>query len=528
MDNNKKLLEGLLKADGINPAGATEAERIAFAKMLDKHSKLKKSKLAYQPDIWRIIMKSRISKLVAAAVLIIGILLLLTDDQKTLYAKVIESFEKARTIYAVTKRLDDNGQMILNTEVWYEQGKGVAETSWSSGEQNFIRIDNGQYCWIYKDGFARRSATIDPVGVAKKLLNIDSFRKQAIREPAEDKVVNGIWYFAYIRSNPENNYRILSWLDETNRVREWEKMRLLDNGRWETYGIGQVEYNVDINPDIFVPDFGEDTHIVEVDTKLNEYFGLDDAIFTKEALGMIFAIHELKRCEEGPIFVVSSIRPTDESRQRVTSSGFGVWNYGHFHFGSSWKRVDLYGRGQSYEPIGLAELYHAGLQIRWTLFYPQGFEPKGPEECELEVYINNFGTFAEQRSESGLPIRERFKPIATLPLPEESTRLLKVLNKVYSITSELELIAAHDTLTLKSVSFTDEEMEEYIQKFPDSGETRKYRSGDRSKNARLHHGQSSRPSEISKEDWMKDRMGYLREIENNYKTFLEEVKSRRH
>ena len=35
MDNNKKLSEGLLKADGIDPAGATESERIAFGTMLE-------------------------------------------------------------------------------------------------------------------------------------------------------------------------------------------------------------------------------------------------------------------------------------------------------------------------------------------------------------------------------------------------------------------------------------------------------------------------------------------------------------
>ena len=39
MDNEKKLFEGLLKADGINPTGTTESERIAFIKMLDEQSK---------------------------------------------------------------------------------------------------------------------------------------------------------------------------------------------------------------------------------------------------------------------------------------------------------------------------------------------------------------------------------------------------------------------------------------------------------------------------------------------------------
>jgi hypothetical protein len=75
MDNNKKLFEGLLKADGINPAGAAESERIAFGKMLDQQSKSKQSKPGSRPDIWRILMKSRITKFAAAAVIAIAAVL---------------------------------------------------------------------------------------------------------------------------------------------------------------------------------------------------------------------------------------------------------------------------------------------------------------------------------------------------------------------------------------------------------------------------------------------------------------------
>ncbi|MHC4266434.1 MAG: hypothetical protein ACYSUK_10950 [Planctomycetota bacterium] len=75
MDNNKKLFEELLKADSINPAGATESERVTFGKMLDTQLLSKQSKSAPQPDIWRIIMKSKITKLAAAAVIIIAVLI---------------------------------------------------------------------------------------------------------------------------------------------------------------------------------------------------------------------------------------------------------------------------------------------------------------------------------------------------------------------------------------------------------------------------------------------------------------------
>ena len=477
------------------------------------------------------IMKSRITKFGSAAAIIFCVLGLLVffGNGETLYAQVIKAIENARTIHAVTKNLD-NGQWEKNTEVWYDQNKGIVETSWDKGEKTYIRIDNGQHMWKYRagDNFAKRSKTIDPMGVTRKLLNVDSFKKQAIRDPSEDKVVNDIRYLAYVRSNPENTYRILTWLDEAKRVRGWEKMHLLDSGQWETYRIGEVEYNVELSPKVFIPDFGEDVEIVEVDIKLDGHFDLKDALFTKEERGLIFAVHELVRCDEGLIFAVSSIRPTDTWRDtaRAESGRFGVWHYGSFQFGSSWKRLDNYGRGRSYQPISLAEVYQAGLQVRWTLFFPQGFEPGGAEECELEVYMYNHGALARKRSELGLPTRERFKPIAVLPLPKESIALAEVMDEVYSTINELEPFVARTMLTLKSVPFTDEEMEKYIKEYPDSGATIKYRSGDRSKTARPHHGQSSKPSEINEKDWIKDRMDYLQVIENNYKQFLQEVKKR--
>jgi hypothetical protein len=64
MDNNRKLFEKLLKADGINPAAPSESERIAFAKILDQQLK---------PSILRLFIKSKITKFAAAAMILIAL-----------------------------------------------------------------------------------------------------------------------------------------------------------------------------------------------------------------------------------------------------------------------------------------------------------------------------------------------------------------------------------------------------------------------------------------------------------------------
>lgn len=525
--NSEEKIKKLIEESTISTDTRTEKKILSEAmEHLDKLEK--QNSPSSGPDIWRTIMKSPMTKFAAAAVVLCAFgLLIFFGNGNTLYAQVNKAIENANTIYAISKDLN-NGEWEKGAEIWYDNNQGVIEIEWQNGEKLFTRIDNGRYMWEHRMGnnYARRSKTVDPIGMAKKLLNTEAFKERANRASDKDKNIDGKQCAAYIQSNPENSYQILSWLDDNNRVRGWEKSHLLDNGQWETYRIGQVKYNIEITPEVFTPDFGRNVKIVELDDMLDLYSDLDEALFTREELGLKFAVHELKLCSEGVIFAVTSIRPTDATKKTITSRGSAVWDYGSYNFGTAWKRLDNYGRGRAYAPIELGEIYHAGLQVKWTLFFPQGFEPEGPKECEFEVYLSTTGELREQRTKQGLTIKQRFKSMAILPLPKEQTTLKQVLDNTYTLLFELEPYAARDVLTLKSIPFTDEEMEEYIKSAPDSGETIEYRSGDRSDSARIHHGQSSKPGRISKEDWMKDRMDYLSEIENDYKESLKEVEKR--
>ena len=99
MYNNKKLSEELLKADGIDPAGATESERIAFIKMLEQQSRPN-----LRLYIGRIIINSKITKFAAAAVIIIAALIGInqfggsTDGAGVAWAEVLEQIYNARTV----------------------------------------------------------------------------------------------------------------------------------------------------------------------------------------------------------------------------------------------------------------------------------------------------------------------------------------------------------------------------------------------------------------------------------------------
>jgi hypothetical protein len=307
---------------------------------------------------------------------------------------------------------------------------------------------------------------------------------------------------------------MLFWVDEQKRLRCIEE-HVLRDGRWEDDEYGEVKYDVEFDPNIFVPDFGPDVKVVEADEMLDQYFDLNDAVFVREELGFIFAVHKLKRCEGDIPYISCSIRPTEETKSRVRYQGPAVWNYGSFSLGSSWKWIDASaGIDCAYQPMNLVHIYHAGLEAKLALLVPIGTWHEDVNQCELEVRISVTGDqLKKQRTKAGLLCDKNFKPMVVLPLPEEEISLEQLWEEAYSTAKMLEPVVSFSHLTLKSVPWTDQEMEDYINKYPNSGETRKYRSGDRSNSARLHRGQTSKPSRISKEDWVKDRMGYLKEVE---------------
>jgi outer membrane lipoprotein-sorting protein len=106
MDNNRELFEGLLKADGIDPAGATESERAAFGKMLDEQSKLRQSRPSTaRRYIWRVIMRSRITKLAAAAVIIIAAVLTMNIFHKPIH--VISTASATELLTQAAKAVED-------------------------------------------------------------------------------------------------------------------------------------------------------------------------------------------------------------------------------------------------------------------------------------------------------------------------------------------------------------------------------------------------------------------------------------
>ena len=515
MDNSRKLAEELLKADGIDPNGATESERIAFVKMLDQQSKSKPSKPNFRPDIWSRIMKSKITKSAAAAIIIVAGLIFFNTANSSLYAQVVKAMEKTRTIHAIGYSLQE-GKMVKATEIWYERNVGY-KMVWQHKGSEKLMIDDGQTLWNYQQGhdFAVKSKSISTERLPKEFTETSRYLDKCTKDPDKIDMIDGHPCQVYIGSYPDkpNSTRLIFWIDENLRPRRFEE-KVLENDTWKVIEHVDIEYDVDMDISTFKPDFGSHVEIIHEGKILDENFSLEKAIFTKEEMGLIFAVHEVQRCQNDLIFTVTSLRPNQNLNEKFASRGITAWNYGDYQFGSSYERLGL-NTHRSYSPIEMAWFYRNGLVIRWTVFIPHGFEPGQVDKIKLELYyLYARGDWAAKRKADGLEDRIRISPIATLPLPDESVNLESQLNKTYNHIKLLEPMVAEKHLQLKPIPFTDEEMEEYIKELPNSGETIKYRTGDRSDKARMLHGKTLKASQISFDSWLEDRLACIKKSQN--------------
>ena len=293
MDNNKKLVEGLLKADGISPAGATESERIAFGKMLDQQSKSKQSKPGIaRPDIWRIIMQSKITKFAAAAVFVAVALLSVTLLDKTVtpawaIEDTIKALEKVYAIkmsgpapsfnlgefggkcegdFVIWAKPDENGPR--SKELRFEISNRVivvdaSETTYFyNPEQNHVTVKNFN------------NFHMNPWLDSEFFHTVKRFAENWKVSYGKDEETNRDSIFATCMYTPESRSWWFQFDAETRlpvRFKQWRNVSF--EGEPEFYA-ENIEYNPPLPDEIFEFEIPEGVEVVKLQQKLPEY--LDD------------------------------------------------------------------------------------------------------------------------------------------------------------------------------------------------------------------------------------------------------------
>ena len=376
----------------------------------------------------RILMKSTIG-VAACTLLAVGAWVVLGTATPSLYAQAVEAMEKARTIHIVGKSLQD-GKMVKMMEAFYERDVGVAEFTYSK-DQPYFRVDDGTHCWRRRgSGPVVRSRSRDPVGMPRKVFRATTEllkgQQDARRDAGGDRIIDGAACKQYVVLRSDGRFRALIWIDGRNRLRRFDKQQPSGSG-WQTYRTLAIQYDVPIDRSRFQVKTPPGVTVLDAEQLLAQ-FAPAKAIFKKELMGLIFAVHDLQRCDNGMIFIVCSTRPS-EAVVRELGAAEGI-SYGDFQLDSSWKRVA--GKERYYQAIHIASLSYRGTEVRWVLLHPLGDWPQPMETCELSAYVYTGGKLQEKYTQAGQDWYKRFSPLAELPLPGQPVPLGEVIAKVHA------------------------------------------------------------------------------------------------
>lgn len=434
-------IEKLIKNVKIETNAKTDHVVIADVVKAFEESK-KKGSAFTQPSMWSIIMKNRITKL-AAMVAIIGVfvfLLFFGSGQATLYAQVMKAFEQAKTIYAVGYSLED-GQMKKASELWYQQGLGLRIEE-IHRDRNRAKLDDGQYEWEYLQGndFAVQTESSRQMRLPGELTEPSGYLKECTRDLGGDMEVEGFTCRLYTSTRLGDDkkpvVKSMMWIDEQMRFRRYEEQKFVD-GLWQTIELATISYNIPIESRMFAADFGPGIEVIKPQDVVKNLFALEGAIATKELMGLVFAVHELKR-NGNYIFTTCSIRPTENTREQIrnyrsSDNNKDIKHYGDIYLTGWWQRKengDIEERPYAHTILSYYQVND--VLIRCFASMPKGQWEGVDKEFDLNVGIFAIGKLRElllSKGQSSSDLTKTFRVL--LPLPAEDTPIDEVTSNLY-------------------------------------------------------------------------------------------------
>lgn len=351
-----------------------------------------------------------------AAALAMVVLMLLPQG---LYAQAVKALRSVRTVHVIGHSLQ-NGEWRERSEIWYDRDAGftVRETT---GGQTRMRISDGHAVWDYYSSsnraFPRRRRGEEEDKILRTQLSLESLRQWRELKPVGERNVDGHACNVYSHEPAGGGVRMRMeiCLDREHKiVRRWEKFRPLVNGGWEKYETAAMTYDVPIARERFDVRAIPNVVVAGNSEPPKGTFNFSTFVFQKELVGCLYTVHDLRRLDNGWVYVVSSIRPTTETlKQLGPRDPAADRRIGHdlcsFQVDSSWKRLPD-GSVRLYQPATLAE---AGLEhgeVRWDLLIPKGsWGLDGEDVVDLSANVYARNELEQWREKKGLPGYGRFR-----------------------------------------------------------------------------------------------------------------------
>lgn len=301
-------------------------------------------------------------------------------NEQSLYAQVIAAIERVGTMH-YSMETHRNGNLYSHRQCWYERGVGF-KLSETIGDRQFTTIDDGVHTWSFQHGgkFVSKMKSYRDVNDPRSF-NLDKFyfsrllRVDPQPNPAFDKVVDGETWRCFTAT--EKNSKLECWIDSRNLIQGGEARQQQDKEVSVTKV--KAEYDLNIDRSFFRPQLPPSAEVVDPRTYLGSLYSLDDAIYKQEAVGMVFAVHQLERFNDKWAYMISSTRLTAENRDKLEIDH--PWHY----FGDSsvenlWDRVN---QEPISSPLAIAKAKVGDLIVEWHLLGVRQHDRL--ESCSLSI-----------------------------------------------------------------------------------------------------------------------------------------------
>ena len=401
------------------------------------------------------LMKSLLAT--AASLAVLTVLWWTFRGGSTLYAQAVDGIRRAGTVHSITTiqpaAADKPAEQVLQS--WYERDLGFrAEFG------NEVRLGNPKNFWTYlKDAkLAIRSDSHGIDDIVDRMLNNEDLQvlKDAgnfERYPSGDQKVDGRPFQAYLvtqlkwSTDPDwkaGKRRMVILLDDQSRI-----ARLLaetrSEDRWLVQRTTEWKYDVQVDPALFEPRFGDDVKIVDMGAVFGEFVDLRKAVYREERAGLWYAIHRAERFDSG-ILVVSSVRGTAETLKNYPLTPRRQVGIGLYVTDGPVANYEASPQGDGYFRINLAKASHEGIDVRWWLLVPRGTPSTrfdvAPGKVKLPVGITPRGEFAKANfaDERGVIHHLMWDVVLDLPLVNPLPTLDRIAKHVYADERTLEVV----------------------------------------------------------------------------------------
>ena len=269
----------------LNDTTSAEMDQRVKTDVLEALVESEKPSVLNRPKIWRNIMQSRITKLAAAAVIVIAVLISVNQfggsATGVVWGEVVQNIEASSGFIFQLKQVyhRETGTMEMNSEVYGSAEYGIRMDSYTDPEnriQMYVNLEEGTLTSIVHSSktYSRRPLTADQLAELEKM-----DPKEGIREMLSvgyrklgRKTINGIEAEGVEITNPAgadihsetpveiDSYVAQLWVAvETGLPVFLESKTSINNGMQKSHTIqDEFQWNVELDASEFEPDIPED------------------------------------------------------------------------------------------------------------------------------------------------------------------------------------------------------------------------------------------------------------------------------